>query len=216
MTISFNRTREQLAALVLGKNGVLAAGVSPRSADADLVYEAIDLKLKELHRLGIYWRKVDKVPFSFAVTASINSASATADILFPIALHIGSEDSPVELISVRQYAAISDKTATGIPEQAIWKGGAEFVFYPIPIASTTAKLIYERIADDTSAGAVVDVDVAFLNSLKDIICYELGDQFGQPEGKMQRWERRAEIAERNIQKLGRLPVDFTPVRVDNF
>ena len=83
MPTSFTRTRYQLAQMVLRKLGVLAAGGADVSADLEVCFEAIDLRLKEMHRQGIFWRKVDEVPLSFTVDASTISASATADILSP-------------------------------------------------------------------------------------------------------------------------------------
>lgn len=218
MTTSFTRTREQLATLCLRKLGILAANQTAASADAELVYEAADLRLKEMHRLGIFWRKVEEVPLSFTVSAGNSTASATADILFPIALFIAdsSRDEPVEIINVRQYAGIEDKDQTGLPVKALWEGGATFRLWPVPTTTTTAKLVYEKIADDTTAGAAIDVDVSMLRWIRDIICYDLGDIYGKPEGTMLRWQQEATIAERNIRKLNAQKVDFAPVAVDDF
>ena len=214
MTTSFTRTRNQLKTIVLDKLGV----TSTTSADADKVYEAIDLRLKEMHRLGIFWRKVDKVPLSFTVTSGINSASASADILFPIKMTVtdGSRDSQVRIIDVREYAAISDKGKTGLPTKALWKGSAEFIFWPVPTATSTAKLVYEKIADDTADATAPDVDVSMLRWLKDICAYDLCDTFRQPEAKIVRLERESLRAELNIRKLAVQHVDFAPVAVDDF
>lgn len=217
MTISFTRTREQTARLVLRKLGTLAATGPDNSADMDVIYEATDLRLKEIHRLGIYWRKVDEVPFTFSVTAGINSASATADILFPISMTIanGTRDEPIKIVGTREYAAIGDKTRTGQPTRALWKGGAEFLFYPVPIAGAAAKLVYEKVADDTAAGAAPDVDVAMLRWLKDIVCYDVGDEFGAPEQRMVRWKAECTQAEKNIRKLSVEHKSYSAVYVDD-
>jgi len=216
MPISFNRTRNQLATLVMGKLGIVAAGGTPTSADSDLVYEAIDLRLKSMHTHGIYWRKVNKRPLSFAVTSGVNSASASVDILFPIAMTItqSSMDESVEIISINDYARIENKNDSGIPTKALWNGSAEFIFWPVPNATTTAKLTYESYAEDTSASAVVDVDVAMLRSLRDLICYDLGDFYQKSDQTMLRFKQEADIAERNIRKLGAQHVDLDAVRVD--
>lgn len=219
MTTSFNRTRTQLGTLILGKLGVLAGGQTAASADTDLVYEAIDLRLKELHRLGIFWRKVTTVPVTFSLGAGINSASAGAgDILFPLNVTFvnGSLDDPVSLIGPREYADITDKTRSGNPEKVLWKGGSEFLFYPVPGANGTGKLLYEKITDDTSAGAVIDVDVSMLRWVRDLISYDLGDYWGKSETTMERFRKEAETADRNIRKLGSPRIDFTPVSVDDW
>ena len=222
MSVSFSRTRNQLATLVLKKLGVLAAGAtadtSAASADADAVYEALDLRLKEMHRLGIFWRKVTSVPVTFSLTSSIVSASAGAgDILFPIKMTFtdGTDDLPVDIIGMREYAAIEDKTTSGTPTKTLWKGGTEFVFYPVPSANGTAKLLYEKIADDTSASAAVDVDVSMLRSLRDMICYDLGDHFAKPDQTMLRFAKEAEMAERHIRYLSAERVDYSAVKVDD-
>lgn len=218
MSIAFTRTREQLARMVLRKLGVLGTG-SDISADMDLVYEAVDLRLKTMHKDGIFWRKVDEVPLSFSLDASVNTASATADILFPIKVTVldGQRDEPVTLIGPREYAAIPEKGETGTPTKAMWKGGAEFIFHPVPLTATTAKLLYNKIADDTSAGSAPDVEVSMLRWLKDIIAYDLGDEFAQSEAKMQRLRSESGVAERAIHKLAMPPrVDLAPVAVDDW
>ena len=189
------------------------------SADADTVYEAIDLRLKEMHKLGIFWRKVTSVPVTFSLSAGIVSASAGAgDILFPIKItwSNGSQDDPVKIVGMADYAAIPDKTRTGNPEKALWKGGTEFLLYPVPSADGTAKLLYEKIADDTSAGAAIDIDVAMIRPMMDIIKYDVADDYGIDEQTQSRWRAEAIQAERDIRKLGAQHVDLATVAVDDF
>jgi len=218
MPTSFTRTRNQIADLVLGKLGILAAGGSAASADQDLVYEAIDLRLKEIHRLGIFWRNVAKQSLSFTIPANIASASSTADVLFPIAMFAvdGSNDQTVDIIDIRGYAGIENKTETGVPQKALYAGSAEFIFWPVPTAATTAKLVYESIAEDTSASAGTDVDVSMIRWLRDIIAFDLGDHYGKSEQKMARWEKASEKAERNIRRLAVQRVDYAPVVIEDF
>lgn len=218
MTTSFNLTRTQLAQRVLGK--VIGIGAATAtSADSDTVYQAIDLRLKEFHKLGIFWRKVTSVPVTFSLSASIATASAGAgDILFPMKVTFTnvSNDDPVYIIGMREYAEIEDKGRTGNPEKVLWKGGSEFIFYPVPSANGTAKLLYEKIADDTSAGAVIDMDVAMLRPMIDLLKMDVADDFGVPESTQVRWEREARRAEIDICKLGAQHVDLASVAVDNF
>ena len=218
MTTSFNRTRTQIAQRVLGK--VIRLGqASATSAEYDTVYEALDLRLKEIHKLGIFWRKVTSVPVTFSLSSSVATASAGAgDILFPLNITFtnGSDDDPINIISYRQYAAMPDKSRVGNPECAVWKGGSEFLFYPVPSANGTAKLLYEKIADDTSAGAVIDVDVSMIRPMMDLVKYDVADDFGINESVQRRWMQEAAQAERDIQKLGSPRVDFAPVAVDDW
>lgn len=219
MSTSFNLTRTQIAQRVLGK--VIALGnASMASADSDTVYQAIDLRLKEMHKLGIFWRKVTEVPVSFSLANGINSVSAGAgDILFPIKMTFtdGTRDDPVNIIGKEEYAAIPDKTLRGPPVQALWKGGSEFLLFPVPLANGTGKLLYEKIADDTSHGAAIDVEASMIRAMIDLVKYDVADDYGIPENKMARWRSEAAQAERDIRKLGtRSRVDLSAVAVDDF
>src|SRR3990167_11214413 len=220
MSTSFTRTRLEIARRVVGQVTKAApAQASVASADLDTVYEALDLRLKEIHKLGIFWRKVTSVPVTFSLTSSIATASAGAgDILFPLKVTFtnGSDDDPVDLIGYREYAAIPDKTTAGNPDKVMWKGGSEFIFHPVPSADGTAKLLYEKIADDTSAGAVIDIDIAMVRWMRDLIAYDLGDHYGKPETTMARYKKETDIADINIRKLNAQRVDYSPVAVDDW
>lgn len=218
MTVSFNLTRTQIAQRVLGK--VIKIGTTAAiSADSETLYQAIDLRLKSLHELGIVWRRVTTVPVSFSLTAGVASASGgNGDVLFPIKATWtnGSNDDPVDIIGPVEYAAIDDKGRTGNPNKVLWKGGSEFVFHPVPSASGTAKLLYQKIADDSSNGAVIDMDVAALLPLIDLLKYDVADDYGVPEQTINRWAIEAKLAERSIRKLGALRIDLSTVAVDDF
>ena len=218
MATSFNRTRTQLAQRILGQVIKIGA-ITATSAHASLVYEALDLRLKEIHKLGVFWRKVTSVPVTFSLSSSIATASAGAgDILFPLKVTFtnSGNDDPVSIIGRREYAAISEKSKVGNPEKVMWKGDSEFVFWPVPGSNGTAKLLYEKIADDTSAGAVIDVDVSMLRSIIAMVKYDIADDFGIQEATQNRWMAEAEKAERNIQKLSAQRTDYEAVAVDDW
>lgn len=218
MTISFTRTRTQIAQRVLGK--VIKIGTTTMEpADEETVYEAIDLRLKELHKLGLFWRKVTTVPVTFSLDAGVASASAGAgDILFPVKVTFknGDQDDPVYIIGPTEYAGIPQKTNEGVPSKVLWKGGSEFLFHPIPSANGTAKLLYEKIIDDTSAGAAIDIDVSMIRAMIDIIKYDVADDFGIDEQIQSRWRAEADRAQIDIRKLGNPKTDYLPVAVDDF
>ena len=220
MSTSFTMLRLAVARRVLGKVTKMSPSqASVASADLDTVYEAIDLRLKELHKLGVFWRKVTTVPVTFSLSSSVATASAGAgDILFPtkVTFSNGANDDPVYLIGIREYAEIEDKTRIGNPEKALWKGGSEFIFYPVPGSDGTAKLLYEKIADDTTAGAAMDVDVSMIRPMMDIVKYDVADDYGVDEQTQTRWRIEALEAQRDIRKLGVQKVDYLPVAVDNF
>ena len=218
MSITFNRTREQLRASVLRKLGVGLDG-SAASADHKVVYEAMDMRLKEMHRLGTFWRKVDKVAATFSLSAATVSAhAASADILFPIQMTVrdGSIDEPIDIIGIREYNSIEDKGQAGFPTAVTWKGSTEFLFWPVPTAATTATVVYEKVTDDTSAGATLDIDQSMIRAFRDLLCYDVGDQFGVDETRMQRFKVDAAQAERDIRKLSVERKDFSTVSVDDW
>jgi hypothetical protein len=219
MTVSFQLTRTQIANRVLSKVTKVPYNQSMASADAELIYQAVDLRLKEMSKVGTFWRKVTAVPVTFSLGAGVASASAGAgDILWPLTMTYtdGNDDLPVQIIGKTEYAAIKDKTRDGTPRQAYWAGGTEFFLYPRPSAAGTAKLLYEKIADDTSAGAAIDVDVAMLRPMIDIIKFDVADDYGVDENTQRRWQAEAAQAERDIRKLNAQRIDLTAVAVDDF
>ena len=223
MAVTFTRTREQLSDMILRKLGVLGSGtsVSAAASDTTIVIEAIDLWIKQAHRQGIFWRKTVPRAVNMNIPA-VRSASAAsiADMLFPISMFVttNSRDEPVQIISYRDYAAISDKSQAGTPTKAMWNGdvSAGFVVWPVPTTTLSAGIIYQAIATDTSAATAIDVDVAMIPHVKDIIAFNLGDEYDISESTMTRWERAATRAEINIRKLNALRVTPSPVAVDDF
>lgn len=219
MTTSFSLTRTQIANRVLAKVTKVAYNASMASADAEVIYQALDLRLKEMSKLGTFWRKVTEVPVTFSVGAGVASASAGAgDILWPVAMTFtnGDEDLPIQIIGKTEYAAIQDKARDGTPQKALWRGGTEFMLYPRPSAAGTAKLLYEKIAEDTSAGAAVDIEVSMIRCMIDVIKYDVADDYGIEEQTQVRWAREAAKAEIDIRKLGAQRIDLMPVAVDDF
>lgn len=213
MTVAFTRTREQLAATALRKLGVLATGETADADDLTIVYEAIDLRLKEMHRLGIFWRKVSPTSTSFTITANTASAThAIADLLFPVSMTVtvNGNEYPVDIIGQSQYNSIADKTQEGEPIYAVHNGSA-FIFWPVPVENRTAKLTYEKIADDTAASTAPDVEVSMIRSLKDLIVYDLMDTYPADVNTMNRWAAEALVAERNIRVLNAQRIDSLPV-----
>lgn len=219
MTTSFTMTRTQIAQRVLGKVLKVARNASLASADTELVYEALDLRLKEMHKMGRFWRKVTSVPVTFSLTGGQVSASAGAgDILFPVSItwHNDGTSLPIYIINKEEYAAIPDRDSEGKPQRALWKGGSEFMFYPVPMEDGIAELLYEKIVDDTSAGAAVDIEVSMIRCMIDVIKYDVADDYGVDEQIQQRWRQEARQAEIDMRKLGTPRTDLTTVAVDDF
>jgi hypothetical protein len=84
------------------------------------------------------------------------------------------------------------------------------------LVATTATLTYEKIADDTTAGSAVDVDVSMIRHLKDIVAYDIGDDFGIDEQRMMRFQKESLEAEKNIRKLSVERKNYSPVAVEDW
>lgn len=217
-TYAFTRSREQLATKVLRKLGVVDAVESGSPEDIALVVEAMDLRLKELHALGVLWWQVAAAATDVAITSGNPAATISAtDFLFPVTVHVrvGTEDVPVEIIDHRAYQAIPNKADQGEPAK-VYISGSACKFWPTPDANYTAKLTYEAIAADTEASTAPDVRVESLRSLSTLLAGDLVEEFNVPEPKASRLIARAAGALETIRSLNSQRVDTSTVAPDWF
>lgn len=207
-TYTFTRTREQVRDMVLRKLKVLSVGETVSAEDAAIVYEAMDLRLKEMHALGILWFNVSGATSDIALVSGTATVSAAADVLFPISLNlrIGNEDVPIDIIGHNEYQAIENKLDEAEPEKVFFSGGV-FRFWPVPDANYTGKLTYQQMAADTVAGTRPDVEVSMLRAFSVIVAYDLADSFDVPEQIIARLERESITAMRTIRALNAERVD---------
>lgn len=218
-TYVFTRTREQLQLLILRKLGVLGvADTTAAAEDAALVNEAMDLRLKELHRLGVLWNQVSATETSLTtVAATATLAIAATDYLFPITLNlrVGGDDTPIEIIGHREYQAIPNKSDAGEPTQA-YINGATITFWPVPDDAYSVKLTYEAIADDTATSVAPDVRVEAMRCFALVVASDLADDYGLPEGKTQRMFAQAQDAMKTLKLLNVQRTDTTTVTPEYF
>lgn len=218
-TYSFTRTLPQFQALVLRKLRYLDPGESTSADDAAVVNEALDLRLKELHALGVLWFNVAGAATSrtLAASSASHSLAAVTDFLFPVSLSlvVGAEEYPIEIISHREYQEIQSKTDTGEPEKAFFSGSTIYL-WPVPNAEYTAKLTYQAIAADTNSPDAPDVPVAMMRALVTLVASDCADDFGVPEDRVQRLLLEAQAAERMLRTLNTERVDTTRVVADYF
>lgn len=180
MTTAFTRTREQFGALVLRKLGALASGETAVSDDLTIVYEALDLRLKELHEKGIQFWKLATGSTTLTYSASITAVALPSDFIMPQTIGIvdGSDTIPIEFISHQDYQEIIDKSATGFPQKAHIDYSASMLYlWPIPNETKYGKLTYEKKPDDTAASTAPDVPVEVMRSMADIVANDVVDQF---------------------------------------
>lgn len=217
-TYSFTRTLPQMRTAVLRKLRYLDPGEAASADDTAVVDEAIDLRLKELHALGVLWFNVSGAMTDLALTADVatKSLSAVTDFLFPISvsLRLNGDDIPLDIISHREYQAIENKADTGEPEQVFFSGGTAY-FWPTPDDNYTAKMTYQAISADTNSPDAPDVSVSMLRSLITLVAADCADDFGVPEQRVMRLKAEADRAEKtiltlNTERVGNSTVEIEP------
>lgn len=217
-TYAFTRTREELRNAILRKLGRLAVGQTPSAEDSSIVYEAMDLRLKELHVKSALWFNVAGASTDLVLTGGVATVSATNDVLFPVTvrLRVGGDDRDVEIIGHRAYQDIPDKTKSGEPCQVFFSGGV-FRFWPVPAINYTAKLTYQQVAADTAASTAPDVEVSMMRSFKNVVAYDLVDDFMlQNEQKILRLKAESEEGLRTILAMNQERVDSSTVTAEYF
>lgn len=217
-TYTFTRTREQFVEKVLFKLGVLGAGDSVSGEDLSLVADAIDMRLKELHALGVLWWNVSGATTDVVLSSGVATATISAtDYLFPVsmAVRVGTEDHQLELIDHRTYQAIEDKASQGEPER-VFISGTTARFYPVPQSNYTAKLTYQAIAADSEAGAALDIRVEAIRSFVDVVAGDLIDEYEISEPKASRLLMRQELGLRTLRALNQQRVSTSTITPDYY
>ena len=217
-TYTWTRTKEQVTGMILRKLGILGAQDVAGAEDAAVVDEAINARLKELNALRIMWWNVAGAQTSYAVTGGVATFSITAlDYLFPVSLSLvsGTEQRVVEIIDHRRYQAIPNKAQTGDVEMAYFAGATVYM-WPVPSASTTAKLTYEAIAEDVATTAAVDVPVGGIRALVDLVAGDLVDEYSTPAGKAARLVAKQEPALKTLRMIAYQRTDTATVEAEYF
>lgn len=212
-TYSFTLNREEFAGKVLQKLGVAAIGEAVGGDDYAVACDALDLRLKELHALGVLWWQVSGAATSVSLTAGVATATiAATDYLFPVTLSlvVGSSEYPMDIIGHREYQAITDKTEGGEPQKAFVSGSTIYL-WPVPQQNYTAKLTYEAIAADSAIGSAPDIRVEAMRALIDIVAGDLVDDYETPEPKASRLLAKQTDGLRIIRALNQQRVDSVTV-----
>jgi hypothetical protein len=170
-----------------------------------------------MHQMGTLWYQVTGTTSNVTLTSGVSTASAPTDFLFPVsmAVRIGTEDKPLEIIDHLTYQAIEDKTETGQPER-VFVTGSTFILWPVPDANYTAKLTYEAIAADTAAATAPDIPVAMLHALAVIIAYDLRTDFGVPQSIKNDLTIDVVEARETIKALNKQRVDTSVVEMSSY
>ncbi|MBP7484199.1 MAG: hypothetical protein KA781_02725 [Aquabacterium sp.] len=217
-TYTFTRNREQFATKVALKLGVVATGETVGGNDLAVICEAIDLRLKELHVLGVLWWNVSGATTDVTLTGGVATATISAtDYLFPVsmAVRVGTEDRPLEIIDHRAYQAITDKASQGEPENVFIQGSTAR-FYPVPSTAYTAKLTYQSIAEDSATSTPLDIRTEAIRSFIDVVAADLIEEYEVPEPKASRLMAKQEIGMRTLRALNQQRVSTATVTPDYF
>lgn len=219
-TYAFTRTLAQMQSLILRRLRYLDPGESVASADATIVEEAINLRLRELHALGTLWFNVAGATTDITITANTaaSSLSTVTDFLYAVSCKvvIGSDENPVAIISHQEYQDISNKAESGDPEKVFFAPSGTAYFWPVPTQNRTAKLTYQAITGDAAAGVAPDVAISMLRSLVTLVAADLIDDYGVPESLAQRLLMQAKEAERTIRALNTERVGNTVITFESF
>lgn len=178
-TYTYSRTREQLRDMIGRKLGVKESGQALPAEEAAIIDEGIDLKLKELHSLGVLWWQVSAQETSLSLTGGVESITlAITDFLFPVSLKlmVGNDRQDVDIVDRATFLAITDRTSAGEPEVAHFDG-LKVYFNPVPVQNYTAKLAYQAIAADSAASTAVDVPLEMLRAFSTLVAFDLADDF---------------------------------------
>ena len=188
-TYAFSLTREQMARKVLGKLGALDPNDPTSAQDLVVVSDAMDMRMKELHALGILWFNVAGAQTDVALTSGTATASLSAitDFLFPVSmmLAVGNDQFPIEIIGHAEYQAIQDKARQGEPEN-VFISGETARFYPVPQQNYTANLTYQAIAADAEISQPLDLGAGMARSFIDVIAGDLIDEYQVQEPQASR------------------------------
>lgn len=208
-TYTFTLNREEFAGKVLQKLGVVGSSDSVGGDDLAVVADAMDLRLKELHALGVLWWQVSGAATSVSLTAGAATATISpTDYLFPVSLNlvVGTSEYPIQIIGHREYMAIQGKAESGEPEKAFIYGST-IRLWPVPQSNYTAKLTYEAIAADTETGAALDIRVESMRAFIDVIAGDLVEDYETPEPKASRLLAKQVSGLRIIRTLNAQRVD---------
>ena len=178
-TYTYTRTREQLRDMIGRKLGIKEAGQAFPAEEAAIIDEGIDLKLKELHALGVLWWQVSATETNLSLTGGVESVTmGLTDFLFPVSLHlvVGNDRQEITIVDRATFLAIPDRTSAGEPEVAHFDG-LKVYFNPVPAQNYTAKLAYQAIAEDSAFGSAVDVPLEMLRAFSTLVAFDLADDF---------------------------------------
>lgn len=218
-TYSFSLTLASVRDKIARMLGISEEGQALPPEDVVTINDAISLRLRELHELGILWWRVSGAQTSLAVSAGVATVEiSAADYLFPVslALDVGTEQAPLHLIGHADYQGLPDKATQGQPDRA-FISGTTIRLYPTPALSYTAKLTYQAKSADLVAGSPVDAPIEMVRPLAALVAADLAEEFdGLDAGKVNRLLAGAGPAMATIRALNVQRTDSATITAEYF
>lgn len=218
MSTTFALKREKLAEKILGKLGAWEPGASIPGDDLQVIVDAMDLRLKELHAAGVLWWKVAGASTSITLSGGVATAAiAPTDFLFPVTMRllVGVDEREVEIVGHSEYHQITDKTSQGEPDR-VFISGATCTFWPVPASGYTAKLTYQAIVNDSAINTAPDIPTGMQRAFIDVIAADLVDEFEIAEPKASRLFGKQAAGLEVIRALNQQRVDSVRVTPEYF
>ena len=201
MSVTWSLTRERIADKGLEKVKAIAAGGTPEAADRSLALEALDGLLKELPWHGFSWPKTVSGQTSLTLVAATQITALPSDYYGNAVLtylDASLNELPIGLVQFADWNAIIQKTqAAKYPKYGYIDNFLVLRTWPIQSANVTAKLVYQKVIDDTVASTAPDVNNQWFLSLPYGIAAEIGFEFGRPLSEIQAfsaiWAQRRDL-----------------------
>ena len=189
-TSNYSVTGLQIIDSALRVIGVLRSGdtaANDSAVQADCLL-ALNLMLKNFQNYGLeLWTRKKAAHTLTAATASYNITSFTSDIperILQAYLTESGSDTEVEIVSMYEYWKLTNKTASGNPNQIAYDfnntSGTLYV-WPLPADSThSLSIVYHKPYNDfDSATDAPDVPQRWFEALKWQLAIRLAPEFGR-------------------------------------
>lgn len=174
---------------VMKKAGVLTKTESPSSDEAVDCLEAINDLLDSWANDGLYVpsRTLEGFPLSANVATYTIGSGGTFNTVKPVAIissyvRDGTTDNEVIIITDEEYAALSQKATTGIPEKLNFTNAyplSTIRLYPVPAAAYTIYLLSEKQATALTLSGTVYLPVGWKRALTYNAAIEIAPEYGQ-------------------------------------
>lgn len=214
MATAWTLTRERIADRALERCRRLGAGQTPSSEDRALAIEELDAILKELPSRGLVWPRLTPAASSLVVSTGTQTVSLPADYVGDLVMTmIGSDgyEHDFPLIQTTEWSGIENKALTGNDPTKGWISPSNVLnVWPVPTRNVTFKLFYSRMYDDTVASTAPGVTHPMIGMLSYWVAERVGDTFGLPESRIQRFRA---VWEEGLSRAINAQIPQGPIRI---